>query len=203
MAHPGAGGTGGRGGSFSKSHHQQQKPPLFTGDLNLESVNLILYMVEPWVHNSNDAQCTTQLNRGNNSASQCMDPEVYSSIAHRIWHQCFTDISPPDGAYAPVTWLRLTSAFDQDFVLDVTITDVRQMTYIPYHCQWLEKLHTLIYTPPTISTCSQKRPLICGRVICAPSAVQIWVWELLIRSSPPAAWEEPCSQMPRSHAPMI
>jgi hypothetical protein len=69
MAHPGAGGNGGKGGPFSKSHHQQQKPPLFTRDLNLEIVNRILCVVEPWVHNRDEAQCTTQLNRVNISAS--------------------------------------------------------------------------------------------------------------------------------------
>jgi hypothetical protein len=44
----GAGGNGGGGGSFSKSHLKQHQPPLCTGDLKLETVNLFLRKVEHW-----------------------------------------------------------------------------------------------------------------------------------------------------------
>lgn len=56
----GAGGNGGGGQSLSKSHLKQHQPPSFTGDLNLETVNLFIRNVEHCVRKGGAAMGTTE-----------------------------------------------------------------------------------------------------------------------------------------------
>jgi len=72
----GAGGNGGGGGSFSKSHLKQHQPPLFTGDLKLETVNLCIRKVEHWVRQGGAAMGTTESDMRIDSAWRFMDPEA-------------------------------------------------------------------------------------------------------------------------------
>lgn len=64
-AHLGAGCNGGGGESLSKSNIQQHQPPLFIGDLNLETFNQILRNVEHCMHQGAAATGTTELDRSN------------------------------------------------------------------------------------------------------------------------------------------
>jgi len=52
------GGNGGVGGTISKSHLEQNQPPLFTVELKLETVNLFLRMVVHWVRHARVAMGT-------------------------------------------------------------------------------------------------------------------------------------------------
>jgi hypothetical protein len=122
----GAGGNGGGGGSFSKSHLKPHQPPLFTGDLKLETVNLFLRKVEHWVRQGGAAMGTKELDKRIDLAWQCMDPEAYTWFEHWIRQQDVTVIPPADGSYAPVMWPLFESAFRHRFVLEVAITAVRK-----------------------------------------------------------------------------
>jgi len=122
----GAGGNGGEGGYFSKSHLQQHQPPLFTGDLKLETVNLFLHKVEHWVRQGGVAMGTTVSDKRIDLAWRFMDAKAYNWFAHWIRQQCVTVIPPADGSYAPVTWPLFGSAFCHCFVPEVAITTVRK-----------------------------------------------------------------------------
>lgn len=117
--------TGG-GGALSKSHLKQHQPPLFTGDLKLETVNLFLRKVEHWVRQGGAAMGTTESDKRIDSAWRFMDPEAYSWFAHWIHQQGVTIIPPANGSYAPVTWPLFESAFRHRFVPEVAITAVRK-----------------------------------------------------------------------------
>jgi len=122
----GAGGNGGGGRSFSKSHLKQHQPPLFTGDLKLETVNLFLRKVEHWVREGGVAMGTMQSDKRIDSAWRFMDPEAYNWFPHWIRQQAVTVTPPADGSYAPVTWPLFESAFRHRFVPEVAITTVRK-----------------------------------------------------------------------------
>jgi len=125
-AHLWAGGNGGGGGSFSKSHLKQHQPPLFTGDLRLETVNLFLRKVEHWVHPGGAAMGATESDKCIHSAWQFMDPEAYNQFAHWIRQQGVTVTPSADGSYALVMWPLFKSTFRHRFVLEVTTTALQK-----------------------------------------------------------------------------
>jgi len=125
-AHFGAGGNGGGGGSFSKSHLKQHQPPLFTGDLRLQTVNLFLRKVEHWERQRGAAMGATQLEKSIDSAWRFMDLSAYNRFPHCIRQHGVTVTPPADGSYALVTWPLFESTFRHRFVLEVTITAVRK-----------------------------------------------------------------------------
>ncbi|KAF8242167.1 hypothetical protein K440DRAFT_639427 [Wilcoxina mikolae CBS 423.85] len=117
--------SGGRG-VFSKSHLKQHQPPLFTGNLKLETVNLFLGKVKHWVRQGGVAMGTTESDKRIDSAWQFMDPEAYSWFAHWIHQQGVTIIPPANGSYVPVMWPLFESAFHHRFVPEVAFTAVRK-----------------------------------------------------------------------------
>jgi hypothetical protein len=126
MACLGAGGNAGGGGSFSKSHLKQHQPPLFTGDLKLETVNLFLRKVEHWVRQGGAPRGTTESDKGIDSAWRFMDPEAYNWIAHWICQQGVTVICPPDGSYALVMRQLFESACRHHVFPEGAISAVRK-----------------------------------------------------------------------------
>jgi len=62
-------------GLFQNPHLKQHQPPLFTGDLKLETVNLVVRKVEHWVRQGGAAMGTTELDKRIDSAWRFMDPE--------------------------------------------------------------------------------------------------------------------------------
>jgi len=126
MACLGVGGNGGGGGCFLKSHFEQHQPPLFTGDLKLETVNLFPRKVEHWVRQGGAAMGTTEPDKCIDSAWHFICPEVYGWFAHSICQQDVMVIPPADGSFAPVIWPLSKFAFCHCFVPEVAITAVRK-----------------------------------------------------------------------------
>lgn len=70
-------GGGSHGGGvvfFSTPHSKQHQPPLFASDLKLEIVNVLLHMMENWVHRGGAVMCTTHSDKHLDLAWQFIDP---------------------------------------------------------------------------------------------------------------------------------
>jgi len=125
---------------LSKSHRKQHQPPLFTGDLKLETINLFLRKVEHWVRQGWAATGTMESDTRIDSAWRFLDPEVYGWFAHGIHQQGVTVIPPADGSYAPVTGLHFESAFRHRFVPAVAVTAVRKGICALRYCKGVGQL---------------------------------------------------------------
>ena len=196
----------GGGGALSKSHLKQHQPPLFTGDLKLETVNLFLRKVEHWVRQGGAAMGY----HGFDSRMERIDSawRVHGTrrrtvgSPHWIHQQGVMIIPRANGSYAPVTWPLVKSAFRHRFVPEVAITAVRKEICTPLRYSKEDVTYFNKRFSELIRMLQKETTITCEDPLYRPSTALSYLRASQIRSSPQPACKRNSSLRHLSNWPM-